>query len=251
MAIDDPVGIVIRDAEQAVKAGAHLPSQLVKLGFSAALAATLGTKMPWVASILTSLLTASPARFEQRFLRVAEELDAQQRRIEDSIPDKSYYESEEFQSLLILILERIHAAHEDEKLRRFGIALANCGSVEFQSNDRETYIRTLRDLSVRDLQVLNHPNLKGWLPHITVIDYSADVLSSLSRLEGLGLVHDRLEMKRPLAGNAGGSSSDAVRALGELLTNPPNRTYYLSAFGSKFLEFIGSHSGEITSQDQA
>jgi hypothetical protein len=41
MAIDDPVEITIRQADEAVTAASYLPAQLVKLGFSAVAAGTL------------------------------------------------------------------------------------------------------------------------------------------------------------------------------------------------------------------
>ncbi len=242
VAIDDPVGIVIRDAEQAIAADKSLPSQLVKLGLSAVAAAAL-VKLPFVAHIVTRLLSSSSARFEARFLRVAEEMNAQQKRIEGKIPDKTYYESEEFQSLLYLILEKLHATYNDEKLQRFGAALANSGSSEFQSEDKEQYVCTLRDLSSRDLQVLNDGRLKNWFPHTHTIEYDAEVLSSLSRLAGMGLVIEKLEIK-PLE-NTGSARMDAEKALREILTQPPKRTYFLSPFGNRFLEFISSGGSNL------
>ena len=239
MAIDDPVEIALRQTEDAMIADAYLPARLVQLGFSAIVAGALAT-MPPVVQILASLLTGSSARFERRFLRVAEELSAQQKRIEDRIPDNRYYESEEFQSLLGLVIEKLHTTHDYEKLRMFGNALANSGSSEFQSDDKEEYIRTLRDLSSGDLQVLNDDRLKGWLPHIHPIEYDPDVLSSLYRLAGMGLVIENLKVKTPAAGTTGSARIDAVNILEELLTTPPKRTYSLSPFGGRFLKFIAS-----------
>ena len=235
MAIDDPVGIAIRQAKESAQADAYVPPRLVKFGLSA-IAATIAQRIPFVANILTNVIVMAPGRFEERFLLVAEELDAQQKRIEDKIPDKEYYQSEEFQSLLILILERIHTTHDNEKLRRFGTALANSGSIAFQSDDRETYIRTLRDLGAKDLQVLSSPNLQGWRPHLPQVpfEYDPEVLSSLSRLAGLGLAI--LELKSegpPLGPNTAG-----------LGTHPLKRIYYLSSFGENFLKFIGGVSGD-------
>ena len=78
MPIDDPVGITIRQAEQAIDADAYLPSLLVKLGLSAVAAAALA-KMPWIAQIVTNLLSMNSHRIEARLLRVAEELNAQRK----------------------------------------------------------------------------------------------------------------------------------------------------------------------------
>jgi hypothetical protein len=241
MAIDDPVEITLHQVNEELSEDSYLPMRLVKLGFSATIAGTLAT-MPAIVRILTSLLTNASGRFERRFLRVAEELNAQQKRIEQKIPDKSYYESEEFQTLIGLVIERLHTTHDANKLRMFGDALANCGSGEFQSDDKEEYIRTLRDLSAKDLRILSDPKLTGWTPHIANIEYDAEVLSSLSRLAGLGLVTEHLKVKSPSAGTTGSERLDAANVMRELLTTPPKRTYSLSPQGTRFLNFIASGS---------
>ena len=56
--------------------------------------------------------------------------------------------------LLTLVLERLHSTHQQEKLKTFGEALANSGTGEFVADDKEPFIRTLRDLSLEDLQTL-------------------------------------------------------------------------------------------------
>jgi hypothetical protein len=241
MAIDDPVEITLRQVKEVLSEESYLPMRLMKLGFSATIAGTFAT-MPAIAQILESLLTNASGRFEYRFLRVAEELNAQQKRIAEKIPDKSYYESEEFQTLIGLIIERLHTTHDGNKLCMFGDALANCGSSEFQSDDKEEYIRTLRDLSARDLQILGDPRLAGWTPHIANIEYDAEVLSSLSRLAGLGLVTENLKMKSPSMGTNGSDRFDAANVMRELLTTPPKRTYSLSPHGTRFLNFIATGS---------
>jgi hypothetical protein len=99
MAIDDPVGIEIRQANAEIEAESDVPIRLTKLGLSGALAAAMAS-MPFVSQVLISLLNSSSSLFEKRFLRVAEALNDQQKRIEDKIPDLNYYESDEFQTLL-------------------------------------------------------------------------------------------------------------------------------------------------------
>lgn len=247
MAIDDPVEIVLQQAREDVDAGSALPTRLVRLGMSATAAAAALANFPFVSQIMTTLLAFSSVRFEKRFLRVAEELEAQQKRIEEAIPDKSYYESEEFQTLIALVLERLHTTHDSEKLKMFGDALANAGTAEFKTDDKEMFIRVLRDLSAKDLEILNNEKLKGWLPHLHKIEYGADVLSSLSRLSGFGLVIEKLHTKRPSSGTSGSPHIDAIRQMEELLTSPPRRAYHLSPFGERFLKFITA--GQIQGSD--
>src|ERR1019366_6376058 len=88
MAIDDPVGIEIRQANAEIEAESDVPIRLTKLVLSGALAAAMAS-MPFVSQFLISLLNSSSSRFEKRFLRVAEALNDQQKRIEDKIPDRS------------------------------------------------------------------------------------------------------------------------------------------------------------------
>jgi hypothetical protein len=240
MAIDDPVEIALRQTREEIEAESYLPARLAKLGLSAALASQLA-RWPFIVQILTSLLSNASTRLERRLLVVAEELNAQQKRIEDKIPDMRYYESEEFHSLLSLVMERLNTTHDEEKLRIFGDALANSGSAVFVNDDREEYIRTLRELSLKDLRVLNDPKLKAWTPLLHEIKYDPEILSSLARLEGMGLVLQHLKIKTP-RGTTGSAHIDAEVWLNERLTTPPIRTYSLSPFGTRFLEFISNGS---------
>jgi hypothetical protein len=94
------------------------------------------------------------------------------------------------------------------------------------------------------LQVLNDPQLKGWFPHINTIKYDPEVLSSLSRLAGMGLVNEKLDTKTPSAVSTGSARLDAESALKELLSKCASVGWYLSPFGGKFLEFISSRSSD-------
>jgi len=243
MAIDDPVGVVIQQAHKESEEDSYLPTQLIRLGMSA-VAATAFVTWPFISQIMTTLLAASSSRFEERFLRVAEELNAQHKRIQEKIPDEAYYQSEEFQTLLGLLLERLHTTHDRKKLKMFGDALANSGSSEFGGDDKETFIRVLRDLSLKDLETLNHNYLKGWLPLTRDIDYAPDVLSSLSRLVGQGLVLEKLKPNVGPNQTSGSARLDSEQALKSFLTKPPKSTYLLSPLGTRFLVFVSDEASD-------
>jgi hypothetical protein len=230
MAINDPAGIVIRQTEEALTEAEYLPSWVLKLGLSA-LAAHALAGIPAAAQIVTSLLTSGSVRFERRLLLVFEELNAQQKRIEASIPDRKYYESEEFQSLLGLVIEKLHTTHDEEKLRMFGAALANSGSSEFQPDEKEDYIRTLRDLSANELQVLKRGYPYGHFSRYT---------DGLGRLVGMGLVDEELQKKRAGRVPRGADHQRLMQELEKVVTTPPERSYSLSSFGFRFLEFIAA-----------
>jgi hypothetical protein len=72
----------------------------------------------------------------------------------------------------------------EDQLKRFGDALANSASALFEGDEKEVFVRILRDLSVQDLETLNHDNLKGWLPATRRIERAPDVLSSLLTSRG-------------------------------------------------------------------
>ena len=183
-------------------------------------------------------------------LRVQERLndvfDAMKERLdtvaEDKI-DKEYFHSEEFQTLLYLLLERLHTTHDKKKLRLFGIALGNSGLIEFKTADKEHFVRVLRDLSLGELQVLDNERLKGWFPHVPGrdIQYANEVLEKLFRLQAMGLVLSRIDPAQPPAGTTGSANADASNALASLW-KPAKAHFYLSDFGTKFLEFIRARS---------
>jgi hypothetical protein len=152
--------------------------------------------------------------------------------------DREFFDSEEFQSLLFLLIEKLQTTHDADKLKIFANALANSGNVDFKADDKEQYVRVLRDLSLSDLTVLNDGRLKGWLPDMHTIEYAAEVICSLSRLQGMGLVLERLMAKEVLGGRTGSERLDARAALSELLTQPPKKNFHLSEFGERFLRFI-------------
>jgi hypothetical protein len=153
--------------------------------------------------------------------------------------DRAFFDTPEFQNLLYLLLEKLHSTSDEEKLRMFGDALANSGNNEFNGTDKEECIRTLRELSAKDLKVLRDEKLKNWFPHTHTIEYAPPILSSLFRLVGMGLVLEKLNPKEPPIGRMGSRRLDSKQALEELLTQPPRRVFYLSPFGTEFLKFIG------------
>jgi hypothetical protein len=167
-------------------------------------------------------------------------------RVEEEKIDRAFFESEEFQSLLFLTTEKLQSTHDTAKLKMFATALANAGNVDFDGEDKEQYVRVLRDLSVKDLNILNDEMLKGWFADMHAIDYAPEVMSSISRLQGMGLVLERLKAKKVPPGRTGSERNDAQMALSDLLTQPPKKTYHISEFGEKFLRFILSESNSVS-----
>jgi hypothetical protein len=186
--------------------------------------------VPLVGSSILEIFNGLAQRRQQE--RLNDVFDAVKNRLhelgEEKI-DRQFFKSEEFQTLLFLIIERLHTTGDAEKLRMFGSALANSGSPSFKNDDKELLIRALRDLAVNDITVLNDYRVKGWIPHTHDIRYDTYILSSLSRLEALGLVAQQIRI------NLSDIESGAQTSLGQI---KPIRTFSITAFGERLLEFI-------------
>lgn len=253
MAIDDPVGIEIQQATEDSEARSHLPAVAARLALSGAAAIALAG-YPFFSQIVANLLVTSPARFEKRFLRIAAALEEQQRNIASKIPDMRYYESEEFQTLFLLVLEKLHSTHQDEKLKTFGQALANSGTSDFVADPKEQYIRILQDLGLEDIHALRQiEKLNQLPPQFRTAGIPKQENASQSRLASLGLIHESLSLKdfnlhMPALPNSQQSAENYARSIAQALKQyfreAPTATYQLSKFGEKFLAFIVSASPE-------
>jgi hypothetical protein len=251
--IDDPVAIEIRQAKEDLEERSYVPDLVTALGLSAAAAASLA-HFPVFSHIVTTLLASNPRRFEKRIIRIAAALEEQQKNIASKIPDRRYYESEEFHSLVILVLEKLHSTHQDEKLKMFGEALANSGTVKFVAEDKEQYIRTLQDLSLEDLRALRQVEEFNKRPsHVRSAGIPKRENPSLSRLTSLGLIYESLKLRDfnlniPVVPVSRQSPEAYTRGLADAvkhyLQQAPQVTYRLSGFGGRFLVFITSGAPE-------
>jgi hypothetical protein len=110
--------------------------------------------------------------------------------------------------------------------------LANSGSSEFRDDDREQFIRVLRDLSRTELETLNDHRLKEQVSAAKPIQYDSAELTRFSRLVGMGLVHEQR-----ISGLDGGPKVGR------------DRIYALSDFGASFLRFISDENEATQAQN--
>jgi hypothetical protein len=174
--------------------------------------------------------------FEEMRLRLEE--------IRDSVPDEDYFGSEEFQALLTLAIEQLQTTHDQAKRKILAAALANSGSEDFHIDaDKEQYVRTLRDLSPGDLDVLARlaPQFVPY-DHLPQIRKNAaeSELCSLSRLAALGLVAETLTAK---PAPPGGGSDGFIKWVTQL----PDRQHQISGYGQRFLKFLSDDSNQSKS----
>jgi hypothetical protein len=215
--------------------------------------------IPGVGSAIKSLLDGKAQRnIQQRWVKLFEDMGRRIEEINESIPNTDYYASEEFQTLLALAWEQLLTTHDEKKRKMLAAALANSGSEEFVLDDhKEQHLRTLRDLTPHDLQILKwlDPTRReisseirrflGTFPS-KITNPKGEELCSLTRLVGLGLVTETLEKKVPASGRTGSETLDAQNALHALLTDPPDRSYDISGYGIRFLRFLS----QTPEQDQ-
>jgi hypothetical protein len=226
MSIDDSIEVHLERLKQDLDVG-------IEGGLTGATVASILSLIPGVGAAIQSLLDGrAKDNVQRRWVELFVEIKKRVEEIRTSIPDLDFYGSEEFQTLLALAQEQLWTTHDKEKLRMLAIALANSGANEFRNDDKELMLRTLRAISPSDLQTLNHENLKGWLPLTKRIDYSPDILGTLSRLASLGLVTERILRPDP-------NASDEQKLV-SLLKFGAWRTFQLSPLGERFMRFVAA-----------
>ena len=216
MAIDDPVEVHLEQARQ------NLDSDITR-DLGGATVASILSLIPGVGAAIQSMLDSEArTRMEQRLLELFIDLKARIEQIRSLIPDQNYYGSEEFQTLLFLALQQLVTTHDRKKRKLLADALANSGATPFQDDDKELYLRLVRDLSVRDIATLGDSRLLSSISPEAHITYTADEIAQLSRLAGMGLL-----IEQHITGWGGG---------------PPgignDRHYQIAELGRSLLRFI-------------
>jgi hypothetical protein len=233
MAIDDKLGKTLDQYERSVVAA---PGNLV---IEAALNA-----VPFVGSSIAALLSGkAQERVRQRvadvFTAMKEKLDS----VEEESVRKDYFSSEEFQTLLALVIEQLQTTHDKDKLRLLARVLVNSGLREFATEERkEVFVRALRDLTPSHISIL-----AKLLPQTTPQVYPqarknpADQLL-VQYLVALGFVEEINETQRVLdnaAQRARTMSADAaLSALRNVVSAMAQKKYRLTEVGQDFLVFL-------------
>lgn len=236
MSIDDKLDVLRNQVEQTLQPDAQ--RQLREAGVVGLLSV-----FPIGGAVIQNLLMVRAQRYVlDRFLEMLEEMRRRLDEIKNSIPDEEYFGSGEFQVLLALAIEQLQTTKDETKRQALATALANSGSQNFvNDSSKEQYVRTLRDLSPQDLKLLKDNDLYGWGPFVRGNRaYKPEELSSLSRLESLGLIYETLTLPEFRMNSTPKTMQDVNRAIGEFVKQKPVRIYHISAFGERFLEFLSA-----------
>jgi len=213
--------------------------------------------VPYMGAALTSLWAGrARARLVERLVALFDVAKSRLDCVEDSIIDKSFFDSEEFQTLLALAIEQLQTAHDQRKIRMLGTALANSGRIEHVKDHRkELFVRALRNLAPDQVAVL--AQLRARLP--TGGYYSCDicgplpeVLMTMQALTSLGLVEEFPEKREPERfSNSGGTDpmelatqfTELRRAVSSA-SAPARRCFRISSVGLDFIRFVGEADAE-------
>ena len=215
--------------------------------------------IPLVGGSISSLFSGKARqRIIERCVEVFKIVKERIEKVEETKVAKEYFETEEFQTLLSLVIGQLQTSHQHDKLRMLGTALANSGLTEFTEEHRkELFLRALQDLTPahvdllrqllpdtsmtrqpggEDLAFRHRPRLKQGQTY-------PETVMLLQQLSALGLVEEQLEEKKIDALNPRHAStwtnSDIERQITKFLQTPPERSFQLSSLGRDFLKFLG------------
>jgi hypothetical protein len=181
--------------------------------------------------------------------RAADVFEAFKERIEEIDKDKlnaDFFESDEFATLLTLMLQQIQTTHDRQKLKMLATGLANSATPAFASEARkELFFRIIRDLAPEDVQAL-----KGlvFIPGMGGLPASNDDHAvTLQRLVAQGLVLEDLQSEELPNFNINHPGNQIL--LKSAFEKPPIKRYSPSAFGLEFLRFFESETSGAGDSD--
>jgi len=171
-------------------------------------------------------------------------------RLGEAVPPSEYFNSEEFQALLLEAIDQQRTNRYEKKRAMLAQGLAHSGTRTFASEQsKETFFRILRDLSPEDIYTLGelvqstsdfHMGLRLKAQTLKREVDASSLDTRIYHLQGLGLVSTYQRLPAP---NLSGSSN--IQSIGQLntyianaLRAEPTIVYQISEFGRRFLEFL-------------
>lgn len=255
MAIDDPLDKKIDALAEDTRVS--VPGEVTKAAIKAAIKQALA-QLPYAGEAISSLIDGLiQARTLERFSELIRDMKARLDEVERDGIDRHFFSTEEFQTLLVVVLEQLQSTHDKTKLQMLAAGLANSATTKFRAEERkELFLRILRDLAPQHVQVLQSLAKPGpgaaqapagpFPHHSRAIRNPADEeLAVLQQLAAHGLVKEQLHpapfRKNPRFANRW-SESEAISAVEQYLRTPPERSFQLSEFGAAFLRFLRAHA---------
>jgi hypothetical protein len=210
-----------------------------------------------LASIYGSL---GRARVQQRVLELLELIKERTAQLESAKVDKSVFDTEEFQTYVLLAMEQLQTTHDREKLEMLANALSNTANKDFRGEqNKEAFIREIRELSPEDVR-----KLKSFLPqHKYPFEASEEFkwqnrrfetnprgidLLLCNRLTARGLLKKE-QNPAPKPPNINSirhiyQLEDAIERYTDQISKVNEQLFRLSELGRDFLSFVGEHKSD-------
>jgi hypothetical protein len=214
--------------------------------------------LPYIGGAVCTLFAGQARkRLVDRIVQFFGLVRVQLNKIEESRIDRSFFESEEFQTILATILQQLQTTHDKQKMKMLACALVNCGTVEHRSDDRrELFVRALRELTTQHVITLatirTGTHVKGnWFDwRDEVCNPSNEKLLLLSDLVRVGFVQE-FAKRQDLDHRHTGTYPEELAAKLEELTSHviegvPVRCFRPTDLGRDFLKFIGQTTPETS-----
>lgn len=167
---------------------------------------------------------------------------------EESCFRNDYFSSEEFQALYLEAIDQERTNRFVEKRRMLANGLANSGTSQYVDDEnKETFFRIMRDLSLEDLHVLKSLDgviIRTILPHLAPLPKTITLEHGKSspvlyRLQGLGLVDSLIQIiSSPLTKLEDRDQGKFNKQVVEVLAKGPATTFQISQFGTRFVRFL-------------
>jgi hypothetical protein len=235
MAIDDRLEKSLEFYSEELET--DIPSKVVKLAIEA---------IPHFGSYITKLLFGdAQKRIAERAKYVFDAVRERVENLDKSKIDKKFLKSDEFMTIVTLILEQLQTTHDKVKLEMMANALANSGTVDFSADQRkELFLRIFRNLApehIAELQRIRAKMRAGGRYAITVKEPRDESLAILQTLAAGGLVNEHQELPQQTIPPLSRITEGELRYIGEqIFITPPQRCFNISQFGEDFLKFFAN-----------
>jgi hypothetical protein len=246
MSIDDPVEVRLKQLRD--EAAGSVEKEGMHLLIVAALA-----QVPVIGTPIVELVSGlGQRRVQERSLLLPEEMkrlvDDLEKKTEEKI-DRSYFSSEEFQTILYLALQGLNTAHHERKVKALAAGLVNSGRHTFSDADKnELFMRAIIDLMPAHLEVLEKLHSADTRRPVVLKEPEPEQQMILQRLVGYGMVESYLERTpfRPMFSLGDYQNLSALSATREIekavrhLNEVPSECFRINSLGEELLAFVGS-----------
>jgi CRISPR/Cas system CSM-associated protein Csm5 (group 7 of RAMP superfamily) len=160
--------------------------------------------IPYVGGTIDILLSGYPARrWQERVINLLDELKNKFEHINENQINKEYIQSDEFESLVIQIIQALQTTYEQEKISYFANILTNVAiTPSLQNENAQRYVKIINELSGLHIRILKI--VKETQDQVRASDIStkiggnfAEIEAYLSDLAAHSLIYD------PSAGTLG------------------------------------------------